>query len=280
MTRRFVSTNAFSAVAAGSQATLDLPVGPVTYHGLQLTYTTGTAGGANQANMETEITECRVKVNGKEQRRFSARELFDILAFYGIGFQTGILYIPFSEPWRRSVTGEDSLAWGTHDIDTLQVEVDIAGSATNPTLSARALVERVARPMGPIVKWRRFNVPVSATGIRTLTTLPRTDAYYAIHCDSTNISDVEVKVDQAEVFKATKAQADALYQSAAPRTLTPQSDWFHIVFDPTHRVSDALAMAQEDDSGAVRAVQELRVDFNMAAASSFNVLTLTLGPRD
>lgn len=280
MPRHFISTNAFSSVAAGSQATLDLPVGDLVYHGLQLSY--GASGAAaNQATMEADIDQVRIKVNGKEQRRFSARELFDILAFYGVSIETGILWIPFSEGWRPSVVGEDSLAWGTADVSSLQIEVDIDAAATSPTLSARALVERVRRPMGPIVKWRRFNVGVSATGIRTLTTLPRQDAYYAIHADSADVDDVEVKVDQQEVFKGTKAQVDALYKQApALFGLTPQSDWFHMAFDgSTHRVSDALAMVR-GNGNALQAVQELRIDFNMSAATGFNVVTLTVGPRD
>lgn len=279
MPRHFVSTNAFSSVAAGSQATLDLPVGGLVYHALQLTYGTSTGGGPTQANMEAEVSEVRLKVDGKEQRRFSARELFDILAFYGVPINTGQLYIPFSEGWRRAAVGEDSLAWGMADVSSFQVEVDIDSGATAPTLQARALVERVARPMGPIVKWRRYNVPVSATGIRTFTTLPRQDAYYAIHCLSSDVDDVEVKVDQQEVFKGTKAQVDGLYESAG-RGFVPQSDWFHIVFDgSTGRVSDALAMVR-GMAPNLQAVQELRVDFNMSAATGFDLITQTVGPRD
>lgn len=278
MGRRLISTNAFSSVAAGSQATLDLPVGRLVYHGLQITHT-DTGAAANQATMESNISEVRIKVNGKEQRRFTARELIDILAFYGVPFETGILYIPFAEPWRRSVAGEDSLAWGTADIDSLQLEVDVDAGATSPTLAARAWVEFVERPLGPIVKWRRFNVSVSATGIRTLTTLPRSDAYMAVHADSSDIDDVEVKRDQEEVFKATKAQADALHKQAPGQTkLSPQSDWFHVDF-ALQRVADALAMVR-GSGNRQRAVQELRFDFNMSAANSFDLLTLTLGPRD
>jgi hypothetical protein len=270
--RDFISTNSFNSVAAGQTATIDLPVGGLTYHQCRIRYGTGTAGGASQANMESEITAVRIKVDGKVQRRFSAVELFAINAFNGIAFQTGELPIFFSEPWRRSAQGEDALAWGTADIGTFQIEVDLAAGATAPTLEAYLEVERVSRPMGAIVKWRRYNVPVSAAGVVNVTTLPKIDAYYRLHAHTGNVSDVEILVDQLQRYKASAARNTAILQDYGK---SPQAGWFHVAFDRTDRVADALAMR-----GAQRAVSEYRIDFNMSAAGSFDLITETLGPRD
>lgn len=92
----------FNAVAAGQTATLNLPATRI-YHGVRLVYTTVTAGGATQANMEAELTEIRIKVNGKVQRRLSAAHIFALNAYRGKAFETGLLPIFFSEPWRRTV---------------------------------------------------------------------------------------------------------------------------------------------------------------------------------
>lgn len=273
MARRVVTTNSFNGVAAGQTATLDLPVGPVVYHGVRLLYGTSTGGGANQTNMEAEISQVRLKINGKAQRTFTSEELFDINALHNIAFQTGLLPIYFSEPWRRSSQGEDSLAWGTADIDTFQVEVDIAAGATSPTLEARVMIDRLRRPMGPIVKWKRFTQPVSATGIVSNTTLPKSDDYYSIYCWSANISDVEIKKDQEEVFKLTAGQIDDLLSN---HDFTPVSGLVPIKFDFTKRVADSLKMRHPTGER----VGELRVDFNMSSAASFTFLTETLGLRD
>lgn len=272
--RDFIATNSFNAVAPGATATLDLPTGALIYHGLQILYGTGTVGGANQANMEAEITAVRIKLNGKVQRRFSAAELFAINAFHGIGFEAGILPIFFSEPWRRTGEGEDALAWGMADIDTFQIEIDIAGGATAPTLEARAEVMRGNRNLGPITKWRRYTVPVSGIGIVNYTTLPKNDAYYKLHCFSGNVAAIDVRVDQLERFEATAARNEARLRQVYAKS--PQAGVFHAVFDPTDRVSDALQMRKADGSP----VSEFRIDFDMSVAASFDMIAETLGPRD
>ncbi len=272
MARKLIDLPSFSSVAAGATAAIDLPVTDI-YHSLRLNYGTSTAGGPTQANMESEITEIRVKVNGVVQRTMSAAQLFALNAYHGIPVNDGFLPIYFSEPWRRSAQGEDSLAWGMADVETFQVEVDIAAGATNPTLSATAVKEAASRAMGPIVKWRRFRVPVAAVGVVNVSTLPKNDAYYALHAISGNVSDVTVKVDEREVFQATAANASAYYKEQG---FTPQTGYFHVDFAPTGRVADALPM--RDARG--NRVSDFQVDFNMSAAASFDLITETLGLRD
>lgn len=273
MPRRPVSTNSFNAVGAGQTATVDLPVGPRVYHQLRLLYGTSTAGGANQTNIEAEISQIRLKVNGKAQRTFSAAELFKINALHNRPFNTGQLPIFLGEPWRRTTQGSDALAWGMADVATFQVEVDVAAGATGPTLDARVVVEEAARPMGPIAKWKRLTQPITAIGITTNTTFPRVDDYYSIYAFSSNISDVEVKLDQQEVFKLTAAQLQYLLED---QDFTWVSGLFPVKFDFTRRVSDSLKMMKPNGQRA----SELRVDWNMSTAADFSYITETVGLRD
>ena len=145
--RYFKPLPSFAAVAAGQTATLDVPARG-TYYSLMLTYTTDTVGGATQANMETEITEIRLKINGKIQRRFSAEELFDHSTYKGQTITAGKLQIYFAEPWRQTVQGEEALAWPMGDVDTFQVEVDIADNSSQAcSLSASAQWSKNEAPM-------------------------------------------------------------------------------------------------------------------------------------
>lgn len=277
MPRRVITTNSFNAVAPGQTATISLPVGDLVYDEVLLVYGTATAGGPTEANMEAEITEVRVKVDGKVQRVFSAAQLFDINRVNGIAVANGFLPIFLAEPWRRSAQGEESLAWGTADVSTFTIEVDIDAGATSPTLEARIMVDDARRPMGPIVKWRRFTVPVTAVGIVNVTTLPKQDAYYRLHAFSTAIDDIEITVDQKEVWKLTDGQARELFAEqglGVPAALTS------VIFDFTQRVADALAMNVPAGRNQTRKVSELRVDYNMSAATSFTLVTETLGLRD
>lgn len=271
--RRAITTNSFNGVAAGQTATLDLPVGALVYHQIRLLYGTSTTSGANQTNTEAELTQIRLKINGKTQRVMSSAELNAINELHGRPFNAGELVIFLSEPWRRSSQGEDSLAWGMADVQTFQLEVDIHGDADSPTLEARVVVDRIARPMGPIVKWKRFTQPISGTGITTNTNLPRTDDYFALYAFSGNLDAVEVKLDQEEVFHLAAGQIDNLLEDHG---FTAVDGLVPVKFDFTQRVSDSLKMARP---GGGRA-QELRVDWDMGSAASFTLITETVGLRD
>jgi hypothetical protein len=272
-TQDFIQLPSFNGVAAGSTATLDLSNFGGAFHALQLTYTTATAGGADLANMTAELTEFRLKVNGNVQRTFSFAQLAAINALRGVAFATGIADIIFAPGWTRSAAGEDALAWGMADVQTFQLEVDIAAGATTPTLTARAAWMDVTRPMGQIVKWKRFTVPVVGAGVVTWSQFPRGDAYYGVHGFSANITAERVLLNQREKFNATTAQAAAWY---ATHGVTMQANVFSQLFNPNNRVSDALPT--RDAQGNL--VNELRYEFTMGAAGSFTALTETLGVRD
>ena len=84
-------------------------------------------------------------------------------------------------------------------------------------------------------------MPITATGITNVTTLPRQDAYVRLHAISTDISNIEVTVDQEEVWNLTDGQARELYAEeglAVPAALTS------IIFDHTQRIGEALPMAE------------------------------------
>lgn len=269
--RSLISLPSANAVAAGQTATFDVPARDL-YHGISIFYTeSGTA--ASQAVMEAAITEVRLKIDGKVQRRFSAATLFKILAFYGDVVEAGYLPIYFSEPWRRTSQGEDALAWGMADVSTFTIEIDIAAGRTAPALSAKAMIERVGRPLGIIKKWRQFTIPSNGAGIVNVTTLPKGDAYFALHAFTANVIDVEVKIEGREEFKATRADATHWY---ARHGLQHQAGVFSIAFDHTNRVYDALPTR----NGAGALISDFRIDFNMSAATNFLLLTEVVGTRD
>jgi hypothetical protein len=269
---RIYKDRSFNSVAAGSTATVEMPTLGI-YQELLLTYGTGTSGGANQTNMEAEINEIRLVVNGVVQRRMSAAELFAINQYHGQAVVTGQLPIFLAEPWRRTAQGEDALGWGMADVGSFVVEVDIDSGASSPTLEISS--ERVPGSvnMGPIVKWRRHTITIGATGENVISTLPKSDNYLAMHCASANIDDVRVSLDGANVYEGTAAQ---LEHYAEKYGKTWQSSYFHIDASRDNRVSSVLAMKRPDGSG----VRDFEVMFNMGSASSFSLIAETVGYRD
>jgi len=287
--RNLVTVPNFSGVAAGQTATMTLPAGGnFTYHKLILEFGCTNTGGGNQANTESFITQVRLKVNGKIQRAFSAKQLDSINGFYNRAFQSrnslGYLEVFLSEPWRRTPRGEDSLEWGTGDASTFTVEADIASGATGPTLNPLAVVEYVQQPMGMISKWYLNQQPVTATGLIVNNTLPKSanNAYQALHCfpvNATDITSVVVKTDQTIRFQGSYYDMQSVLQSEG---WTPQASMFHIVFDMTGRVTDALPMQYLSSNGKPSGVLvgNFEIDFTMNAANGFQFISQVLGPRD
>ena len=279
-TRRIIDLPDFNAVAAGGRPTLDLPTQGM-YHAIILNYGTGTAGGPTRANMETEIEEVRVKLNGKDQRIFSAAQLFSLNDYYGVPFEDGKLKIYFSPYWARSPGGEDGLGWPIDEsITTFQIDVKIAAGATNPTLEALAAWEprplgRNGGPiaMGPIVKWKRFTLPIQGAGVFNWTGLPKIDRVYAMHLFSANFGLIEVTLDSLDYVDRERADLHSYYLDQGR---VPQAAMTHIDFWPGGRVTDNLPVIGENGV----AVKDARFDFTATAAGNVTLLAETVGQRD
>ncbi|MEQ8585934.1 MAG: major capsid protein P2 [Thalassobaculaceae bacterium] len=265
---------ALNAVGAGQTATLDVPLGP-TYHQIDLIYrSSGTLG--NEATMKADIPDIRVKIAGKAQRTHSAAQVLEVNQFYGETTSDGVISLFFAEPWRRTPQGEDFYAWGTADVPTFQIEVDVASGALAPTLEAYATISRARRPLGAIKRMRRFVVPVTATGDVQVQNLPKIGtSYNALHMIETTAGDINsvlVEVDQTKVWDTPAFLANSLY---AQRDLVPQSGIFHVVFDYDKRAGSPLSMVKADGS----VVSDFMVTANMAVAANVTILTEETGLR-
>lgn len=274
MPRRKDNLPSFNAVGAGQTATVDLPVDR-RYHAVFINY----KDNANQATIESDITEIRIKVDGKVQRRFSAKDLNAINAFNGFAFVAGMIPIFFSEPWRRNAGGEDTLAWGTYDRGTFQIEVDIAGAAVAPTLKGFYIFDNVVQPLQNIMKWRKQTVGITATGEQTVSNLSKRDIYHRIHCFETAANDIEavsIELDGLQIYDVLDAENNALL---GMQKFTPGANIFHIVFDETQRVEDGIPMVVVRNGQNVP-VSEFRLDFEMGVANDFTMLIETRGNPD
>jgi len=274
MAKNIVKLPALNAVGAGQTATLDIPLGP-TYHAIYLVYReSGTL--AAEVDLKAGIDDYRVKINGKAQRTLSATQSLELNQIYKMPFNAGCLPIFLAEPWRRTGAGEDSLAWGTQDVSTFQVEVDIATGATAPTLEAYAEISRVRRPLGIISKNRRFTIGVTGTGDRQIQNLPKIGtSYAAIHAFETTAADIAsmlVEIDQTKVWETPSFLANAIYDANLIET---QSGIFSVIFDFDRRVSSTLSMVKSD--GTV--VSDFMVTANVANAQDFTLVTEEFGPR-
>lgn len=184
--KRRIQLRNLSTIAASKTAILEYPIGD-RVHSITLQH--GYAAGTNTiAAACTNITEIRVKVNGRVQRTYSATQLRDLNILNGTAYDcTGLpntapgVSIPIfmGEPWRKDAADQDALAWATNGWNSLQIEVDI-GAASTPTLVATAVVDSIqADKQQGIVKVIRQSIGAAGTSF-DLTTLDRKDWYQQI----------------------------------------------------------------------------------------------------
>lgn len=270
----FIPLKSFNSVGVGQNATVQIDTNRI-YHDILLNHKRSGVD-ATIAQMQSDIELVRVRIDGKTQREFTPAELFAILAERDLPVLDGFLHIPFAWPHARTTIGEDSLAWGTKDVESFEIEVKFAGAAVAPSLSGRAFVENkgVNRVLGAIEKWQRHNVPVSAIGNTPWTpNIEPLEPYYQILAFSSDINSATVKVDGEEKIGGTKATLEALYKS---RGINPQTGVFSLMWDLRNRVTDSQNMKYDNGNK----VRDFLVEFDMAAATGFNVLTRRLGLRN
>lgn len=272
--RRTVVLTSINGVAAGQTATLDLPTGGRRYFALYALYKTNAA----QATIEADITEIRIIINGKVQRRLSSADLNFLNTTNGLAFVAGMIPILFAEPRRRTMQGEEGLAWGTVGVGTFRVEFDIAGGAVAPTLSAFAEVDDVPAPLGPIVKV--YKETFNATGAQTLniTTLPKRDSYARIHARSALVTRMKAVVDGLDIFDVDRATAAALLTRRQGLAMVANN--FSLIFDSSDQVTDALPMFKDIGGGRLAQVSEFRVDVTASGAGAIPLLIERVGSPD
>lgn len=286
-TKRIIPLNQIEGVAAGGTATIKLPTN-VRYHGIMLQYDTDTAGGATEANMETEISEIRLNLGQVTQRKFSAAQLFDInrtkgqVPTVGDGTAPGYMPIHFSEPQRERQIEREATAWGMLGINDFTLEVDIANnSSQTPVLKGFAYVDDVQEAPKGIVKWKRGTLTIGATGenVFSLDT-DKGDSYqglYFFEGTAGDIGELLIEWDGVKIYQATEYQEDAVIKHFADG-FTKVSGLVHVPFDYNHP-ADALRTVKDVNGQRIK-VQELMATLNMDQAANVTLIREIVGLPD
>lgn len=282
MVKRWIKAPSLIGMAASSTAVCNLPIGP-RYH------TLGISGTGTSAT--THINEMRLKVNGKVQRVFTYTELQAINILNGSQFgvqgtTTFFLPIFLAEPWRKSNRDQDLLAWGTGNLDSFQLEIDIKSSAPT-TLSVVAQIDNsivqqdgksIQQPMGLITKWNRVQLPLTGTSPDYgSASFPIRDNYQSIHIVDSGgtFASYALKVDNFVIREVTKVENDALLTAYG---LTPVAGRLDIIFDHDDFLNSALPTQGPDG----RRIQDLKLSLVSDTATARNLSTIyqTIGLAD
>jgi coat protein len=281
----------FNGVASAGTATVDLPIG-LLYHviWIKIGYDAANASKETAGSAANQIVgDIRVKINGKVQRTFSAKELNSMNSANGSQFalktsgtmgSTGYReYIPIflAEPWREDVREQVLPAWNVNGVRSFQIEVDVK-TITSPIVMGYYEFEPSAGgEIGTITKVIRQTFAVNGTQI-DLNTIDRRDYLQCLHlfstsdgkyvtkvkftANSTEIQDLIDYLDNRSINLSRGLNPDV---TAAPR--------FDLILDYDDRIGSALPLNGLNEL-------TLALTFDGATAGTIVVLLVRAGPPE
>ncbi|WP_425628535.1 major capsid protein P2 [Vibrio neptunius] len=214
MSRKVRKCPSFNNVAAGSTATLELPLG-LTYHLMHLYFS-----GVTLAQMKN----IRIEVDGKPVKKWlDGERLNQENKHYGRGTATAdCLPIFFTREELNDLGQRRVFALGTSNIQTMSLLIDIDAGAASPKLEATS-VRSAEAPMGFVTRIHEFKHSSAVSGQVEIDNIPlrKNAAIAAIHIYSPDVTECALEVDDSIVWEMTKSGAAKL-QTDYGRT--PQSD--------------------------------------------------------
>jgi hypothetical protein len=286
-TKRRIPLNKIEGVVAGGTATIDLPTN-VRYHAIVLQYDTATAGGATETNMKAQVKEIRASLDGVDQRKASATQLFTINRSKGVspvegdGTAPGFLPLFFSEPQRETMIEREATAWGMLGVGDFKIEVDIADGADTPVLKGYAIVDDVQEAPQGIVKWKRNTITVGATGeLPYKFNTDRGDSFQSLmffETASGDIGDMLLEWDGVKIHDLDEYQ-QASYVKLFADGFSHVDGMYHIPLDGNHP-ADALRSFKTLQNGNRVQVQELMATLTMDQASNVTAISELVGIPD
>jgi hypothetical protein len=273
-----------NGVASNATATFDLPIGR-RYHALYLQY-----GGTSFAL--SDMTEIRVIANGEVIQRYSGADRDTMNQFDRLAAAAGILALKFDRSGLYQQKGEESTAIQTGSKDpatgvavtSFKLEVDIAATATAPTLTVIAVQsDNNAAAPGPglIRRVMRYSRVFSAAGSNEISDFPKgTEGNRYIWLNraffkTANTLDLEIDRSNFAIFQRTAA-TNTRIQSNGVRS--PQAGWY--VYDPTEEGYDwePISFFQAPNAqGIALPYQDFRYKLNSSAGETVTAYVEYLG---
>ena len=242
--------NGVSGVGAGNVALADIPVG-VRYHALKM-FLAATVGG-NPSTDPTAILATGQSVqlicDGITVRSLSPEQIIKIAALNGITAAAGELPMYFSEPWRASVTGEESTSWPMYYNRKLTLQVTFAAGAVNPSMAVMASYDYAkniadGKEFMAIVKQLQYQDSIPAGNFDFLL-VPKQFPIQRVHfaVSAGTVVNIEVYRNSEKVREGTTAQNSAFLKDY---DIDASQFSYPVVFDFEQQISSPLIVAPSD----------------------------------
>ena len=258
----------FNTVAAGSESSLNVPLGP-TYRDISLEYKEAGAF-VDEATIKASIARIQVKVNGRAIIDVSCKHAIDVFmtkAGNPYSAANGIVRIPFTRRL-KTLVAEEQLALGTKNIESLELVVTLAAGATTPSLKANAVQTQDSRDIGLVIHVLEFQKSTAVTGVFELANLPKQNgALFAMHLDNANITDVAVKMNNVEAMEGSPAYLHSVFEANGNEQFNAVTDYVHI--EPTF-------LRRLDDMYPLTNLQDFRIDVDISVAGNVPIIMETV----
>ena len=241
-------------VAVSNTAIANIPVG-VTYRTI-FAAIKDNAVDPTQAVISARYTRWVLKANGVIKWDLTGTLLQEVNAYRVNGDRDGVRSLWLTDPKSAMLGQEDMLAWGTGDLQTLTLEIDVGAAAVTPLIDIYAFITpprigTTAPPLGVHRIVQSFlDTPGGANPEFMLVNLPprmpgRFVEKLHMKASASTIDGVRLPVNQQELYntvtKISRSLNDGWWSP-----FVWQTNYFH--FDPTvtRRLSDALYMNVAD----------------------------------
>lgn len=244
MTRRLFKLPTVGGLAAGQTAVIECPLGR-TYERFLITMNTGAVpADVLEANWGANITEIRVKVDGETKIQAKADHLVVINKFKGHSHDAGVLPVFLSQPWMRTINGEDAFAYGTaQGMDNMTIEVDIPTGVVINSFEVYA-IQSDPMPFQSHYRLVQMTKTVSATGEIEISSIPRGPfVTTGIHLNSADIEQARVFRNDDRFYDTSKI---ARNQNLRISKKVPQAGFTHLDFVADNRLLEAVEMDAAD----------------------------------
>ncbi|MEY2878328.1 MAG: Viral coat protein N-terminal domain [Verrucomicrobiota bacterium] len=232
------------------------------------------------AQMKARVDSIVLKVSGKAVREWTPTTLDIANATNGAQYaaSNGYLRDYYSEPWRRTIEGEERNAMGTQGVGDITYEVKFNNAAVVPFVEAYATIETADRPFTayPFRHVRNYpGLPVAngRTQMPGQGLLRDYGLFYdRIHFPSALVTSARIEVNK--FVKWEDIPRTLLSEIFAKCGLSLQANCYSIAFSATSRqLTDLLASFVTLPGGGAQLVNDLRVELVGTGAGSVDAFT-------
>lgn len=287
MSRVAIKIPAYNGVAVGQPAQSSLQVGPGFTYNLIFGRLLKNGALVTLANLATDVAEIRIEADGDVIRRITPALLLDYLQSKdltnllqnGAGTDVESFAIPFADPSRRDVIGEEATQLGTVGVKQLLLVVVLNDPGGGPVYALSGTADITTdnpKSLTVFERWAIDSVDI-INGSKTINTFATEDDIFGYLLHSNAITHVKVSVDNKTVFDLDKVEIEALLRANKLGTAT--ANYFPFVMDFSRQVTDRLVTASRDKTDprkVLARISDLSVEITATAAATIKSLRRTL----